>query len=169
MVTSSNENISRATGHRFPVNSPHKGQWRWALMLTLICARINGWVNNREASDLRCFRAHYDVIVMITIKTTRHHKLCEYSWMYVIETHTLTLNFNCDVCSVPVTLQFSSAWPLKILIISQVLFEGQDKMKADLQVAPRCLLLLFRHFLRMEYCIFKISLAIWFYNDVIIW
>ena len=50
--------------HRSPVNSTHKGQWRGALMFTLICARINGWVNNREAGDLRCYRAHYDVIVM---------------------------------------------------------------------------------------------------------
>ena len=50
--------------HRSPVNSPHKGQWRGALMFTLICARINGWVNNREAGDLRRHRAHYDVIVM---------------------------------------------------------------------------------------------------------
>ena len=33
--------------HRSPVNSPHKGQWRGALMFTLIYARINGWVNNR--------------------------------------------------------------------------------------------------------------------------
>ena len=24
----------------------------------------NGWVNNREAADLRRYRAHYDVIVM---------------------------------------------------------------------------------------------------------
>ena len=30
-----------------PVNSPHNGQWRGALMFSLICARINGWVNNR--------------------------------------------------------------------------------------------------------------------------
>ena len=50
--------------HRSTVNSPHKGQWRGALMFTLICARINGWVNNREAGDLRRYRAHYDVIVM---------------------------------------------------------------------------------------------------------
>ena len=49
-----------------PVNSPHKGQWREALMFTLICARINGWVNNREAGDFRRYRAHYDVIVMHT-------------------------------------------------------------------------------------------------------
>ena len=50
--------------HRSPVNSPHKGQWRGALMFTLICARINGWVNNREAADLRRYRGHYDVTVM---------------------------------------------------------------------------------------------------------
>ena len=50
--------------HRSPVNSPHKGQWRGALMFSLICVWINDWVNNREAGDLRRYRAHYDVIVM---------------------------------------------------------------------------------------------------------
>ena len=49
---------------RSPVNSPHKGQWRGALMFSLICAWINVWVNNREAGDLRRHRAHYDVTVM---------------------------------------------------------------------------------------------------------
>ena len=50
--------------HRSPVNSPHKGQWRGALMFSLICICINGWVNNHEAGDLRRDRAHYDVSVM---------------------------------------------------------------------------------------------------------
>ena len=50
--------------HRSPVNSPHKGQWRGALLYSLICAWINGWVNNREDGDLRRLRAHYDAIVM---------------------------------------------------------------------------------------------------------
>ena len=50
--------------HRFPVNSPHKGQWRGALMFSLICVWIHDWVNNRDAGDLRRYRAHYDVIVM---------------------------------------------------------------------------------------------------------
>ena len=50
--------------HRSPVNSPHKGQWRGALMFSLICVWINDWVNNREAGDLRRYRAHSDVIVM---------------------------------------------------------------------------------------------------------
>ena len=47
-----------------PGNSPHKGQWRGALMFSLICAWIYGWVNNREAGDLRRHRAHNDVTVM---------------------------------------------------------------------------------------------------------
>ena len=53
--------------HRAPGKSPHKGQWRGALMFSLICVWINGWVNTREADDLRCHRAHYDVTVMITM------------------------------------------------------------------------------------------------------
>ena len=57
--------------HRSPVNSPHKGQWRGALMFTLICARIKGWVNNCEAGDLRRNRAHYDVIVMFVCYFSR--------------------------------------------------------------------------------------------------
>ena len=37
--------------HRLPVNSPHKSQWRGALMFSLICAWINGRVNNPDAGD----------------------------------------------------------------------------------------------------------------------
>ena len=50
--------------HQSLVNSPHKGQWRGALTFSLICAWINGWVNNGEMGNLRCHRAHYDVTVM---------------------------------------------------------------------------------------------------------
>ena len=50
--------------HRWPVNSPHKGQWRGALTFSLICAWINGSVNNGEAGDLRRYRSHYDAPVM---------------------------------------------------------------------------------------------------------
>ena len=50
--------------HRSPVNSPHKGQWRGALMFSLICVWINDWVNNRKAGDLRRYHAHYDVTVI---------------------------------------------------------------------------------------------------------
>ena len=63
MITSSNGSIFRVTG---PLcgEFPYKGQWRGALMLSLICARTNGWVNNREAGDLRRHRAHYDITLM---------------------------------------------------------------------------------------------------------
>ena len=49
--------------HRSPVNSPHKGQRRGAL----ICAWTNGWANHQYDSDLRCHCAHYDVTVMVHI------------------------------------------------------------------------------------------------------
>ena len=48
-------------------NSPgtgDKGQWRAALMFSLICVRINGWVNNGEVGDLRRNRAHYNVSII---------------------------------------------------------------------------------------------------------
>ena len=54
--------------HRFPVNSPHKGQWRGALIFSLICVWINGWVYNREAGDWRRYRAHFDISVMILLQ-----------------------------------------------------------------------------------------------------
>ena len=50
--------------HRSTVNSPHKGQWGGALMLSLICTWINAWLNNGEAGDLRRrhdFFFHYNI------------------------------------------------------------------------------------------------------------
>ena len=68
--------------HRSPVNSSHKGLWRGALMFSLICTRINDWVNNREAGGLGRNRAHYDVIVMANKITT--------GWQLVAFEHTLS-------------------------------------------------------------------------------
>ena len=69
MMTISDGNISRVTGlcagiHRSPANSPQKCLYRGALMLSLICAWINGWANTRDAGDLRRHRAHHDVTVL---------------------------------------------------------------------------------------------------------
>ena len=70
MMTSSNGNIFRVTG---PLCREFTGyQWipltkaneRGALMFSLICAWINGWVINREAGDLRRHRPHCDVTIM---------------------------------------------------------------------------------------------------------
>ena len=50
--------------HWSPVNSPHKGQWRGALLFPLISAWTISWANNGYAGGLRRHRAHYDIIVM---------------------------------------------------------------------------------------------------------
>ena len=70
MMTSSNGNIFRVigplcgefTGRR---RLPRKRPVTRSFDVFLISAWINGWVNNREAGDLRHHRAHYDVIVMV--------------------------------------------------------------------------------------------------------
>ena len=51
-----------------PVNSPHKGQWRRALMFSLICAWTNGWANHWDAGD-----------------SIRHHSL----WRHCNDTHMI--------------------------------------------------------------------------------
>ena len=66
--------------HRSPVNSPHKGQWRRALMFSLICVWTYPWLNNRDASDLRRHRAHFDVIVMLTDSRATYHPLNDRLW-----------------------------------------------------------------------------------------
>ena len=81
MMTSSNVNIfSRYWPFaRSPVNSLHKGQWHGALMFSLICAWINGWVNNPEAGDLRRHHAHRDVTIkFMVIFTTGHVRNINY-------------------------------------------------------------------------------------------
>ena len=45
-----------------------KGQWHGALIFSLISTWINGWVNNCEAGDLRCYGTHYYVTVMMLLK-----------------------------------------------------------------------------------------------------
>ena len=55
--------------HRSPVNS------QWSFDFFLICAWPTGWVNNREAGDLRRHRARYDVTVMKQTTT----------WMNVVQ------------------------------------------------------------------------------------
>ena len=66
MMTSSNGNIFGVTGH---LCEEFTGP-RWiprtkasdAEFDVLICVWMNDWVNNREAGDLRRYRAYYDAI-----------------------------------------------------------------------------------------------------------
>ena len=46
------------------------GILRTGVLICLVCAWTNGWVNNRYAGDLRCHCARYDVIVMWNHKFT---------------------------------------------------------------------------------------------------
>ena len=81
--------------HRYPVNSPHKGQWRGALMFSLNCVWINGWVNNREASDLRRNRAHYEITVMMIFGRLNWNQWlpekCRTTWWREMETFSALL------------------------------------------------------------------------------
>ena len=51
--------------HRSPMDSPRKGQWRGAVMFSVICAWTNGWAKDRDAGGLRRHRVPYDVSVML--------------------------------------------------------------------------------------------------------
>ena len=52
--------------HRWPVDFPHKDQWRRALEFSLICTWTNGWAINRDAGDSRRHHTHRNIIVMGT-------------------------------------------------------------------------------------------------------
>ena len=64
IMTSSNEHIFRVTSpfvrgiHLTKASDAEHRNILW------YAPRINGWVNNREAGELRRHRAHYDVILM---------------------------------------------------------------------------------------------------------
>ena len=67
MMTSSNGNIFRVTGHlcgeftgpRWIPRTKASDAELWCFLW-----RISGWVNTGEVGDLRGHQAHYDVIVM---------------------------------------------------------------------------------------------------------
>ena len=89
VLSSPNGNIFRVTG---PLWGESTGP-RWipltkasnagALMYSLICARTNGWVNNRDPGNLRCNFAHYEVTVMVSMLWYHHyypfHRIAWYS------------------------------------------------------------------------------------------
>ena len=98
--------------HRSPVSFPHKGHWRGALMFSLICVWINGGINNREAGNLRRYRAHYDVTVMllgisgVVVFSQRTWKydfsISAHSWINVIYIYIYTYIYISDIhlCSI---------------------------------------------------------------------
>ena len=86
--------------HRSPVDSPHKGQWRGALMFSLICVWTcwtNGWANNRDAGNLRRHRAHYDVTAMVSVLLCL---ACMSILPISLKVTSLALGWSCDCPSV---------------------------------------------------------------------
>ena len=69
MMTSSNDNIFRVTGHlcgeftgdRWIPSTKDSDAEPWCFLW------INGWVNNRDAGGLRRYYSHYDLTVMISV------------------------------------------------------------------------------------------------------
>ena len=53
-----------STGHWWIPRTKGLGQWHRAVMFSLICTWTNAWANTRDAGDLRCHDANYDVTVM---------------------------------------------------------------------------------------------------------
>ena len=90
--------------HRLPVNSSPKGQWRGALMF-FIFTWTNRWANNWDTGDLRRHRAHYKVIVMLTVwfgSAVGHRSLfCGAIWNSWSTTYVISNLWN------PATLQQS--------------------------------------------------------------
>ena len=84
MMTSSNGNNYRIIGHlcgeftdpRWIPRTKASDAKLWCFLWSA-CVWINGWVNNREAGDLRRYRAHYDVTV---ISNLMHWSACIIGW-----------------------------------------------------------------------------------------
>ena len=86
-------------------NLPVTDQWHGTLTFSLICASTNGWVNNDEASDLRRYGAHYDVIVMLQKEqmnsTPFSLTLRHFRWHWGVQNTNDDIEINA-ICSVSV-------------------------------------------------------------------
>ena len=111
MMTSSNWNIFPITGTLCGEFAGHKGHWRGTLVFSLICAWINGSVDNREAGDLKLRRVHYDVIDWTSLLLSL---LTKYNMWNIC--------MNKTNCKIEIDIRFSAFGenlsPVKFIIIS---------------------------------------------------
>ena len=137
--------------HRFPVNSTHKGQWRGALMFSLICVWING-----EAGDLRRHRAHYDVTVMkfsslwlfpcpqkyqtsgqyLKLLATKFCKLCFFFESRYLD--ILASGFSCLAALQHLTQMRSLIWRRSSIIIPRILTRGSHNSVISFSISALC-------------------------------
>ena len=101
-------------------NSPHKVQWRGALMFSLICAWINDWLNSGKAGDLRRYRVFYDVTVMILLyAVTITHDVLHKNMLIVfrllflgrLKIQFVLMRIPLIVTSVSLVLRLTKDWP----------------------------------------------------------
>ena len=99
-MTSSNGNIFHVTGPlcgeftgpgEFPAQRPVTRSFD----VSVICARINGWVNNRKAGDLRRHRGHYgvDVMVIHNVLPTPPNLHSNRTFLKIIHTSSFVISF----------------------------------------------------------------------------
>ena len=142
--------------HRSTVNSPHEGQWRGALVFSLICAWINGWINNRKAGDLRRHRAHpswrhRNVIMMMKLcgnltVTGCHHSQSHYFYFLasplpieggrITEVQVMTDNLaeGCIVCQTQLTLTVARYFKCGLTGSSQRIFHIACKNSLKIEI-----------------------------------
>ena len=94
------------------VHSPHKGQWRGALMFVWSAPWINGWINNRGSGYLRrVLYIHYSDVILTPIASQITNLTIVYSAVYLRrrskKTSTLRVTGLC-VGNSPVTGEFSA-------------------------------------------------------------
>ena len=101
MMMSSSRNILHVsgplcgefTGQRWIPLTKASGAGLWCFLWS--APWINDWVNNRETGDLRCHRAHYDVIVMpsVPMSWSRHADThTQRRWTQPIDVHRRKMN-----------------------------------------------------------------------------
>ena len=123
MMTSSIESIFRVTGPlcgEFTGDGdfPHKGQRRGALVFSLIYASTNGWVNNRDAGDLR---RHYDV-------TVNENRFCNNWYMHQLQKENYPLASHQKHCNLSYT-RISWGWfNIKMPSFQQMISHNTDSI-----------------------------------------
>ena len=71
------------TGHRWIPLTKASDAEIWFFLWSV--PWINGWVNNREAGDLRRHRVHYDAIVMELADASRCHEISGHLRVFVVK------------------------------------------------------------------------------------
>ena len=97
-------------------------------MFSFICVWINGWVSNREAGDLRRYRAHYDVTVM-----TEYH-LCNISWcifnnVFVFVNESKAFQFNSSEYHVLILIS-KCLWKCNVINIFHATIQSPGRRRA---------------------------------------